>query len=111
MKVTPEMADALYDCLAQDFGVEMTLEEAQVSLERALRDIPEPSHTVVELNKRITELQMRLERVREIAREWERAAECNRASSLRDDPHTIGVADTLMQCSGELEYELRQGES
>ncbi len=63
MKPTEGMADALYACLAQDFGVDLTLEEAQVSLERVLRDVPEPSHTVAELNKRVTALKLRLARV------------------------------------------------
>ncbi len=67
-------------------------------------------NTVLELNKRITELQMRLGRVRAIARAWDQAATVNRATNDREDPYTRGVADTLMQCSGELEYELRQGE-
>lgn len=79
MKVTPEMRIAArYACDAALEGG--SIEDcALAAVEAAVRELPEPTDTVLELNKRITALHQRLERIRICVIEWEHG---NQASAV-----------------------------
>ena len=66
MKLTDELCDAIAECARrwrwERLGEASARERIREDLTHVFASIPEPTDTVLELNKRITALQMRLDR-------------------------------------------------
>lgn len=73
MKLTDEMLDAIAECARrwnwERLGGASARERIREDLTHVFANLPEPTDTVLELNKRITELQMRLQRVQTWAKD------------------------------------------
>ena len=66
MKVTDELHDRVWQALQTQPALHPHAERDAVrfAIQTALADLPEPSSTIIELNKRVRALQIKLEKAR-----------------------------------------------